>query len=234
MVQEVSEHAVGHRRVQANPTPLSAIRKRGQKVSNLWIFDSPKNDRRLTVSGDVPFMHLVLLEGDTTVVGYDLVDDPFNISSAGDSGYVRVRLRDGGQHWLLIGRGGRTKPKQGKAEKPFIPEQLHEKAAAAGVQLFRRTELELTGQEILFDNWLTLCAIMTRARACPAYLETQLLLAALDRHESLRVCDVLGLGSADPAIMLAVVAKALQSGIVQTDLSRRLFGMHSQLKRVRS
>jgi hypothetical protein len=232
MVQDVSDLVAGRSPVQGNPTPLSAIRKRGQKVSNLWIFDSPKNDRRLTVSGDVPFMHLVLLEGEVAVAGYDLVDDPFNVSSTSDSGYVRVRLRDGGQHWLLIGRHGRKKP--GKADKPAIADQLHEKAAAAGVQVYRRTELELIGREILFDNWLTLCAIMTRARSCPSYLETQLLLAALDRHESLRVCDIVGLGNADPAIMLAVVAKALQSGIIHTELSKRLFGMHSHLKRVRS
>jgi hypothetical protein len=177
-------------------------------------------------------MHLVLLEGDIAVAGYDLIDDPFNVSSTADSGYVRVRLRDGRQYWLLIGRHGRKKP--GKADKPAIPEQVHDKAAAAGVQVYRRTELELIGQEILFDNWLTLCAIMTRARSCPSYLETQLLLAALDRHESLWVSDVLSLGNADPAIMQAVVAKALQSGIVQTELAKRMFGIHSQLKRVRS
>jgi hypothetical protein len=232
MVQDVLDLVAGRRPVLANPTPLSAIRKRGQKVSNLWIFDSPKNDRRLTVSGDVPFMHLVLLEGDTAVAGYDLVDDPFNVSSSSGGGYVRVRLRDGSQHWLLIGRHGRKKA--GKPDKPAIPEQIQEKAASAGIQVYRRTELELIGQEILFDNWLTLCTIMTRARSCPSYLETQLLLAALDRHESLRVCDVLSQGNADPAIMLAVMAEALQSGIIQTELSRRLFGMHSQLRRVRS
>lgn len=228
----MSKHVPRQKSAAADPTPLSAIRKRKQKVSNLWIFESPKNNRRLTISGDVPFMHLVLLEGDTAVAGYDLIDDPFNVSSSSEGGYVRVRLRDGGQHWLLIGRHDRKKP--GKADQPAIPDQVHEKAAVAGIQVYRRTELELIGQEILVDNWLTLCAIMTRSSACPSYLETELLLAALDRHESLRVCDVMGLGNADPAIMLAVVAKALQSGIVQTELSKRLFGMHSQLKRVRS
>ena len=200
-----------------SPRTVQAVRTLGGVVAA-----TPVSERRLTVSGDVPFMHLVLLEGDTAVAGYDLVDDPFSISSSGDNGYVRVRLRDGGRYWLLIGRGTRTKP--GRAEKAVIPEELEEQAAAAGVQVYRRTEVELIGQEILFDNWLTLCAIMTRARSCPSYLETQLLLAALDRHDSLRVCDVLGLGKADPAVVLEVVAKALQNGIVQTDLSRRLFG----------
>jgi len=173
-------------------------------------------------------MHLVLLEGDTAVAGYDLVDDPFKVTSSSDGGYVRVRSRDGSQHWLLIGRSARK-----KSDQPAISEQVYEKAAASRVQVYRRTELELIGQEILVDNWLTLCAIMTRARSCPSYLETELLLAALGRHEYLRVCDVIGLGNAAPAIMLAVVAKALQSGIVQSELSKRLFGMHSQLKRVR-
>jgi hypothetical protein len=50
----------------------------------------------------------------------------------------------------------------------------------------------------------------------------------------LRVSDVLATPGVDPAIMLAVVAKALQDGRVQTDLCRHLFGMHSQLVRVRS
>lgn len=232
MARGLSNHVPRQTSVASDPTPLSAIRKRKQKVSNLWIFESPKNNRRLTVSGDVPFMHLVLLEGDIAVAGYDLVDDPFKVSSSSDSGYVRVRLHDGNQYWLLIGRQGRKNT--GKADRPPIPDQLQEKAASAGVQVHRRTELELIGKEILVDNWLTLCAIMTRARSCPSYLETQQLLAALSRHESLRVCDVLALANVDPAIMLFVVAKALQSGAVQTELSRRLFGMHSQLKRVRS
>lgn len=50
-------------------TPLSAIRSSSRKLSNIWIYNSPKNDLRLTVKGDVPFMHLILLEGDSTIVG---------------------------------------------------------------------------------------------------------------------------------------------------------------------
>lgn len=233
MAQDVTELVAGRRSVQKNPTPLSAIRKRGQKVSNLWIFDSPKNDRRLTIAGDVPFMHLILLEGDTTVSGYDLVDDPFNVSpSTTHGGYVRVRCLDGTQYWLHIGRRGRQRGKE--TDDEAIPEYLREKAAAAGVKVHRRTELDLEGQEILVDNWLMLCAIMTRARSYPSYLETEQLHAALRRHDTLRVGDLLAIREVDPAIMLAVVAKAIQTGRVQTELKRRPFGMHSQLKRVQS
>jgi len=132
----------------------------------------------------------------------------------------------------LVGRhGGKA---AGKAAGAAIPEEIHQKAASAGVQVHRRSELDLSGKEVLFDNWLTLCAIMTRARSYPAYRETEQLLAVLDRHDELRVSDVLALPEVDPAIMLAVVAKALQIGSVQTELTRHRFGVHSQLKRVRS
>ena len=211
---------------------MTAIRKRASKVSNLWIFDSPKNSKRLTVSGDVPFMHLVLLEGDSSVVGYDLVDDPFNVNSDSQTGYVRVRNRDGSEHWLVIRRNGRKRVSS--SDYACVPEELRANAQAAGVEVHRRSELELVGKDILLDNWLTLCAIMTRARSYPSYIETERFLAVLARHDSLRVIDVLSTPGVDPAIMLAVVAKALQNGRVQTDLARTLFGMNSQLVRVRS
>ena len=74
MVQDLADVPVRSVPILAGPTPLSAIRKRSTKVSNLWIFESPKNDRRLTISGDVPFMHVVLLESDVEVIGYEFVD----------------------------------------------------------------------------------------------------------------------------------------------------------------
>jgi len=232
MVQSVSTLATNRGYGQEDVTPLSAIRKRASKVSNLWIFDSPKNNRRLTVSGDVPFMHLVLLEGDITVAGYDLVDDPFKVTSDSRAGYVRVRNRDGGEHWLVIGRQGRKRTSA--SDDAAMPQELQEKARAAGVTVHRRSELELVGKDILLDNWLVLCAIMTRARSYPSYVETERFLAALTRHGSLRVADVLATPDVDPAIMLAVVAKALQDARVHTDLNRHYFGMNSQLTRVRS
>ena len=232
MPKDSSSHAAGQRSATAEPTPLSAIRKRKQKVSNLWIFDSPKNNRRLTVSGDVPFMHLVLLEGDITVARYDLIDDPFNVSSDSAAGYVRVRRGDGGEHWLVIGRQGRNSPTN--ENRAAISQTLQEKADAAGIKVLVLNELELAGKDVLVDNWLTLCAIMNRAKAYPSYLETEQFLALFARHGTLRVHDILGIEGVDPAIMLAVIAKALQDGLIQTELSCRLFGLQSQLDRVQS
>jgi len=232
MVKAVLERVSSSAHARETLTPLSAIRKRAAKVSNLWIFDSPKNNRRLTVSGDVPFMHLMLLEGDTGVAGYELVDDPFKVASNSDAGYVRVRSRDGAEHWIVIARSGRSS--SGKERDPSIPEGLREKALSAGVEVHVRSELELLGKEVFLDNWLMLCAIMTRVKAYPTYRETELFLALMSRHGALRVQDVLADARADRSIMLAVVARALQEGTVHTDLTRRLFGTHSQLDRVRS
>jgi hypothetical protein len=233
MVKQVASQVAEGRPGQGSPTPLSAIRKRAQKVSNLWIFDSPKNACRLTVSGDVPFMHLILLEGVTTVRGYDLVDDPFNVSSSNSEGYVRLRYYDGREEWLTIGRQSRPRARQSQQ----LTQQdgaVAEKAAAAGIVLHRRSELELAGKEVLFDNWLTLCAIITRARPYPSYQEQEKFLDQLKRHGALRVSDVLATPNVDRAIMLAVIAKSLQTGIVETDLGRHLFGTHSTLSRVRA
>lgn len=232
MVQAVLDQAASFAPGQEIVTPMSAIRKRAAKVSNLWIFDSPKNNRRQTVAGDVPFLHLILLEGDTSVAGYDLVDDPFSVMGHSDSGYVRVRGHDGGQYWLVVKRQG--KKRNSKQREATLPCALVEKATLAGVKLHARSELELAGKDVLLDNWMTLCAIMTRARSCASYQETEQFLGVLARHDSIYVKDVLGLRGVDPAIMLAVVAKALQDGMVRADLSRQLFGPHIQLDRVRS
>lgn len=233
MVQHLASQVAEGRPRQDSPTPLSAIRKRAQKVSNLWIFDSPKNACRLTVSGDVAFMHLMLLEGTTTLRGYDLIDDPFMVSSTNKEGYVRLRHNDGREEWLIIGRQSKT-----RAGEPHQQTERHSaviaKAAAAGVVLHWRSELELVGKEILLDNWLTLCAIMTRARPYPSYMEQEILLGQLKRHGAVQVGDVLAAPNSDKAIMLAVIARSLQNGIVETDLGKRLFGLHSILRRVTS
>lgn len=231
MVQQVASQVAKSRPGHDSPTPLSAIRKRAQKVSNLWIFDSPKNACRLTVSGDVGFMHLMLLEGTTALRGYDLVDDPFKVSSTTNEGYVRLRYHDGREEWLIIGRQSKRRAGQPRQETGHDSGVLA-KAAAAGVELHWRSELELAGKEVLLDNWLTLCAIMTRARPYPSYMEQEIFLGQLKRHGALRVGDVLASPDVDNAIMLAVIARSLQNGMVETDLGRRLFGLHSLLNRV--
>jgi hypothetical protein len=231
MVRGVSSaaHTDGPR--QSTVAPLTAIRNRAQKVSNLWIFDSPKNNRRLTVSGDVAFLHLVLLEGDPNVSGYDLIDDPFRITSNSQQGYVRLRLKDGSQAWLTLGRH-RTRDTSND-DQACRDSVLQAKASNAGVALIHRTELDLAGRDVLIDNWLTLCAIMTRARSYACHVETERFLSCFARYDAPSISSMLAMPEIDPGVMLAVVAKALQSGRYSADLDRQLFGPHTHISRVR-
>jgi hypothetical protein len=215
---------------QSTVAPLTAIRKRAQKVSNLWIFDSPKNNRRLTISGDVAFLHLVLLEGDSTVEGYDFIDDPFRITSNSQHGYVRVRLADGTQEWLTLGR--QRARDSVNSDSACRESELQALARNAGVVLTHRTELDLAGKDLLIDNWLMLCAIMTRARSYPSHIETERFLSCFARHNTPSVSTMLAVPGTDRGIMLAVVAKALQSGRYGGELDRRLFGPHTCIERV--
>jgi hypothetical protein len=209
--------------------PLTAIRKRAHKVSNLWIFESPKNSRRLTVSGDVAFLHLVLLEGDPSVEAYDLVDDPFRITSNSPLGYVRLRQADGGQAWLTFGR---QRVRGSEVEHDRQDNPLLAKAKECGATLVHRTDIDLQGHDVLIDNWLTLCAIMTRARSYPCHIETERFLSCFLRNDAPTVATMLAMPGIDRAIMLAVIAKALQSGRYVAQLHRQLFGPHTQIKRV--
>lgn len=215
---------------QSTVAPLTAIRKRAQKVSNLWIFDSPKNNRRLTVSGDVAFLHLVLLESDCDVLGYDLIDDPFRITSNSQHGYVRLRLKDGSQAWLTFGR---QRTRDSASDDPASRDStLQVKANDAGATLIHRTDLDLAGREVFIDNWLMLCAVMTRARLHPCHVETERFLSCFARQEAPTVSSMLAIPEVDPGVMLAVIAKALQSGRYGADLDRRLFGTSTQIRRV--
>lgn len=172
--------------------PLTAIRQRGSKVSNLWIFQSPKNNRRFTVATDVAFMHLILLEGDTSVVGYEVVGDPFLLSPGAsdpnNAGYVRVRRAASGDLWLLLRRAHKGDRAGAKVRNHL---ELGERAKAAGASLEVRTELDLIGKEVLVDNWLTLCALITRAHAWPSHHEPSILSSYLSLHGSVRVSTLL-------------------------------------------
>jgi hypothetical protein len=209
---------------------LAAMRKRGSRVANLWIFESPKNGRRLRIAGDVPFMHIVLLEGDVDVTTYRFVGDPFNLDGIKtDStlpGYVLLTYRDGRQEWGHFTRKSATAgPKM---------DALRGAAATAGATFRVRTELDLRGQEVHFDNWLTLCAVITRARHISCHQEAKIFSEHVRGGGSCKVGELIGAPDVDPALMLAVVAKALQAGYISTNLTSRLFDFGSVITGAKS
>ncbi|TWI69132.1 hypothetical protein IP91_00198 [Pseudoduganella lurida] len=221
----------GH--VGAQPSPITAIRRRASKVANLWIFESPKNDRRLTIVGDVPFMHLILLEGTPEVLRYQFVGDPFSVMGAEREaslpGYVRVENSDGPDTWLRIKRSG---ARPGRASSPdSAGEILCAAASAAGASYAEYTEDDLRGRETEFENWLILCACTNRAKGHPDYTERAAFVEALEASRTASVRSLLTASNVDPAIMLAVIASSLQQGVASTDLQGRLFGLDSEIQR---
>lgn len=221
----------GH--VGAQPSPITAIRRRASKVANLWIFESPKNERRLTVVGDVPFMHLILLEGTPDVLRYHFVGDPFGVMGAGREaslpGYVRVENADSPDTWLRIKRSG---ARTGRASVPDdAGEILRAGASAVGAKYAEYTGDDLRGRETEFENWLILCACITRAKGHPDYTERAAFIETLQTNRTVSVRTLLAASDIDPAIMLAVIASSLQQGVAITDLQGRLFGLDSEIQR---
>lgn len=209
-----------------------ALKQRRNHKSNIWFFDSPKNNRRFVITGDVAFMHFVLLEGDTTVERYDPSPEPVYASIDGEVRKTEldahIYFKDGSVQWCEFKRHGDAGPSRKGRSRPQLSAQA-QAAAAAGVPYCVRSDLDLQGKEILFDNWLTLCASLTRCRNQPLYKENDIFAQRLRLHREIRFGTLLEVPGIDPAYMLAVTASSLQRGIVETDLERSLFGLDSLL-----
>jgi hypothetical protein len=213
---------------------FSALKQRRRHQSNIWFFDSPKNNRRFTITGDVAFMHFVLLEGDVSVESYDPAPEPVRASIDGEVRETEldahVRFKGGQIEWWEFKRREDSGPSKERRSRPELSAQA-QAAAAAGVRYQVRTDLDLQHKEVLFDNWLTLCAGITRCRNQPIYREADLFTARLALQKSISFGSLMDIPGIDHAHMLAVVAVALQNGTVQADLEKSLFGRESTLTR---
>ncbi|MGF6647432.1 hypothetical protein [Paraburkholderia sp. GAS82] len=226
------ESSLDLRRHRISVTPT--IRKRKRHQSNIWVFDSPKINKRFTVLGDVAFMHLVLLEGDTSVLGYDPTPAPI-LSVANGEPYQTtldaiVHFESGRDEWWEFKRARDAGPsRKGRAR-----EQLNAQATAAstvGVIYRVLTERDLVGKDILFDNWLHLCAAITRARGCATYREAEVLRERLVLRDQCTLGELMSDSAIDPALMLAVVARLLQAGELNANLEMEYFRRASLLSR---
>lgn len=212
----------------------SDLKSRQRHLSNLWVFDSPKINRRFTVHGDVNFMYLILLEGDADVIAYDPAPAP--VFTDIDNERVQtlidaiVYFRDGHEEWWEFKRAADAGPaRQGRAKKQLAAQA--QAASAAGRKYVVKTERDLEGRSYEFDNWLHLCAMMTRARGIAHFAESEVLRQRLDAHDCALVGTLLQEANIDPGLMLAAIATALQRGQAGAELRSELFGAHTVLRR---
>lgn len=211
-----------------------AIKNRKSHLSNIWLFDSPKIDRRFVIEGDVAFMHFVLMEGDQEIARYD--PSPVPVSTIID-GEVRqtkldaaVYFTDGRTEWWEFKRANDAGANRSGRARPQLSAQA-QCASLEGVKYRLLTDLDLRDKQILFDNWLLLCAAITRAKRQPVFHEARILEARLDTYHVITLGALLEDPQVDAGLMLAVIAEALQQGRICTDLAQTLFSKKSVLER---
>lgn len=202
--------------------PLARIRRRGRTQSNLWIFESPKNAKRLTITGDLNFMLCVLLEGDTSVARYKVEPGPYHIVLDAQPVNVvpdlEVERYVGKTEWWEVTRS----PLQNSKQRTVVS-QLARAAAIAGVTYSLLTDKDLLGKAVAFDNWLMLCAAITRARHLPAHHEASFLRNQLENLSNVSVRDLLREPGIDPALMISTIARFLQAGRASAELDTKFF-----------
>lgn len=203
-----------------------ALKQRGSQMSNIWIFDSPKNDARLQIEGDPHFMYAVLLEGDIETTRYT-IRAPISLAESSRNSKTKkvdvVRyLADGTQEWIDFGAAH-----SGTRRSSTTNGETNEIAATAGA-LYRTISLQsFVEKHLLFTNWLTLCAAITRCRHQSSHKEVMFVKKQLFSQRVATLGALLDGADVDPAIVLGVVAKMLQTGDLTADLERQLFGKSS-------
>jgi len=220
-------------RKSASASPLSTIRQRAGKVANLWIYESPKNRKRLTVAGDVVFMHMILLEGDPDVQNYAFVGDPFCLQGPAPReelpGYVDVTYVNGEHTWIRVKRSSIAGTDRGK--ESVVRNRIKERALEARAAYAEYSELELRGRELEFENWLILCGCINRAKDLPDYVELSRYTRLVRANSGISVRTLLEEEDCDPAVMLAVIAKSLQCGTAVTELRKASFCPETVIQR---
>lgn len=222
-----SPHEANHQRHVAVRAGLDS---RGSKLQNVWVFESPKNKKRFILNGDAKFMHCVLLEGNTDIEGYNPDPESISVSIQGKESQINISLhiyyKDGRDEIWRLNDSDESRGDMASSQlislrsTGLIPDNFKDVSS--------RT---LQGKEILFDNWLTLCSLMSRARNYFAHKEFEYLQDRFRRNELMTVRSLLEIPDVDIGLMQALIAKGLQSGTLFTDLETKLFGLNSVLSR---
>jgi hypothetical protein len=177
-------------------------------------------------------MHAVLLEGNVSIHSYDYSPQPV-MAMVDDEWYstrldaVITRKDEQLEWWEFKWSTDTGSDRKGRSEK-----QLKAQAQAAqtnGVAYLIKTEKDLRNKELLFDNWLLLCAAITRAKYHSQLHEESILQRMFMQHRTLTLSSVLNIHDTDPALMLAVVGRELQAGALEANLETELFGLNSIL-----
>jgi hypothetical protein len=208
--------------------------KRTNPRAHLYVFESPKNKKRLVIQGSLVFWNAILHEGSLAVAGYEVVRNSTHKSSGAShdtNNELCVYFCNGSveTHFYQW-----TKNRVPARSKVAIDreEANNEVGATNGRLIHRCSEKELMGKEMLIENWLILCAAITRARAFSPFAEMQILRSLLN-DGNCTLGELLKAPNSDPGLMLATIASGLQNGSLHAELEKSLIGLNSVISRGR-
>lgn len=197
---------------------------RNAKKSSVYVFDSPKNNERLVIVGDIPFMYGLIAESDPTINRYD-----HQISGDDEKGghrptEMKVHYHDGRvEVWRFVNDERRDKRSEtSHAENAELSRDCT--VVTKGIVALRSHAKRL-------ENILFLCSLFNRVRGCNPWNEASKLNDALLVSGEVSVSSLMAMPGIDPAFMLAVVASQLLNGNATTELDKRLFGRTSMIRR---
>jgi hypothetical protein len=210
----------------------NSIQQRKNHSAYYWIFDSPKNNARISIEGDLPFMFAVLLEANTSIERYEFR----TVTAIGkasktmivDKPVLKIVSTAGVEQWKTFSQDNYT----GKRNSVFLHDEIYcyeERNSAVEVHHGVITPKEIKNKETLFENWLQLCAAINRCRGQSTVSASRIFTDCITNHPITTVENILSSSSADRAVMLAVLARCLQAGIVTANLETRLFGLKTKI-----
>ncbi|WP_311434932.1 hypothetical protein [Herbaspirillum huttiense] len=199
--------------------------KRSAKA-DCWFFDSPKNRQRFAIQGQLAYIQAVLLEGDTSVTGYEVEDERIELPEDNVSlrPTMTVYFRNGSFAWQDF-RYEEDDP----LKRIFVLRRSH--AEQKGIPYSLVEEKVLRAKLIKFDNWQMLSAIINRTKSID-FLHLQREVFNLCRRFGRITCKGLldAFPGEDPALIYASLAIALQAGALVSELDTELFNLDSELR----
>jgi hypothetical protein len=149
---------------------VEKYKRRANHQSNLWLYYSPKTKSDWALSSDLEFSHAILLEALPEVVRFDLVPQPYVVSTS-DGDY---KTEFDALVWFKErGPEAREVKYQAEQETPTNPRTLAQREAqilaARQIGAERRviTEVELAPHACLIANWVRIVAFLTATRDYP-------------------------------------------------------------------
>ena len=203
---------------------------RGHGLFNLWYHYSPRLRRDVVLKSDVAFAHFCWLEGDASILRYELEPDPVIVATGDES---RRTLFD----VLVEFRRGRSQLREIRTDEAnlsageIVQREAQERAAAtAGFDYVRVTQEDLAKHVQLIRNWR--CALAYQAACRELVLEPHcaelMHILQVQRRSTLEVA----LRETDPTmrpIYLAALFRCLQEARLASDLDSKPLCAASQV-----